>query len=160
MIKCKAYDVLYYINELEQENETLKQTHDYDLKMIDEVKSSSAKVLQENRQLKEKYRVRSKAYNAILLENANLEEQLKNEKKIKIEHWKPTPDDLLEMLNQELLNQLKQRDEVIDEAINKCELEIRASSYQYEKNHKQQELCYKVAHERIMEILNNKGDNK
>ena len=55
---------------------------------------------------------------------------------------------------------LKQRDEVIDEAINKCELEIRASSYQYEKNHKQQELCYKVAHERIMEILNNKGDNK
>ena len=41
------------------------------------------------------------------------------------------------MLNQELLNQLKQRDEVIDEAINKCELEIRASSYQYEKNHKQ-----------------------
>ena len=102
MIKCKAYDVLYYINELEQENETLKQTHDYDLKMIDEVKSSSAKVLQENRQLKEKYRVRSKAYNAILLENANLEEQLKNEKKIKVEHWKPTPDDLLEMLNQEL----------------------------------------------------------
>lgn len=57
--------------------------------------------------------------------------------------------------------QLKQRDEVIDEAINKCELEIRASSYQYEKNHKQQELCYKVAHERIMEILNKyKGDNK
>lgn len=63
--------------------------------------------------------------------------------------------------NRRLKEQLKQRDEVIDEAINKCELEIRASSYQYEKNHKQQELCYKVAHERIMEILNKyKGDNK
>ena len=98
------------IKKLQQENETLKQTHDYDLKMIDEVKRNSAELLQENRRLKE---------------------------------------------------QLKQRDEVIDEAINKCELEIRASSYQYEKNHKQQELCYKVAHERIMEILNKyKGDKK
>lgn len=44
-------------------------------------------------------------------ENQQLKEQLKK-------GWKPTPDDLVDMLNQELLNQLKQRDEVIDDAIN------------------------------------------
>ena len=56
--------------------------------------------------------------------------------------------------------QLKQRDEVIDEAIKKCELEISASSYQYDKSYKQQDLCYKVAHERILGILQKyKGDN-
>lgn len=56
------------------------------------------------------------------------------------------------------INQLKiksqQRKEVIEEAIKKCELEIRASSSQYERNHKQQDLVYKVAHKRILDILN------
>jgi len=66
MIKCKAYDVLYYINELEQENEALKQTHDYDLKMIDEVKSSSAKILKENKQLKEQLQQRDEVINKII----------------------------------------------------------------------------------------------
>ena len=51
----------------------------------------------------------------LLLENQQLKKQLAEEKKTKIENWKPTPDDLLDMLNQELLKQLKQRDEVIDE---------------------------------------------
>lgn len=64
-------------------------------------------------------------------------------------------------MNIRLQQQLKQRDEVIDEVIKKCELEISASSYQYDKSHKQQDLCYKVAHERILKILQKyKGDNK
>lgn len=66
MIKCKAYDILDYINELEQENEALKQTHDYDLKMIDEVKSSSAKILKENKQLKEQLQQRDEVINKII----------------------------------------------------------------------------------------------
>ena len=43
--------------------------------------------------------------------------------------------------------------DIIEETINKCKLEIRASSYQYEQRHKQQDLVYKVAHERILDIL-------
>ncbi len=59
-----------------------------------------------------------------------------------------------------VLEKLKQRDEVIEEAIKRCDLEISASSYQYEKNHRQQELVYKVAHERMKKILTKyKGDN-
>lgn len=46
------------IKKLQQENETLKQTHDYDLKMIDEVKRNSAELLQENRRLKEQLKQR------------------------------------------------------------------------------------------------------
>lgn len=34
-----------------------------------------------------------------------------------------------------------------------CNREISASSYQYEHRHKQQDLVYKVAHERILKIL-------
>lgn len=41
------------IEQLQQENNYLKQTHDYDLKMIDEVKGNSVELFQENKQLKE-----------------------------------------------------------------------------------------------------------
>lgn len=61
---------------------------------------------------------------------------------------------LLQQENQQLKEQLQQREEVIEEAIKKCELEISASSSQYERRHKQQDLIYKVAHERILDILN------
>lgn len=54
----------------------------------------------------------------------------------------------------ELQDKLQQRDEVIEEAIKKCELEISASSLQYERSHKQQDLVYKVAHNRVLDILN------
>lgn len=47
-------------------------------------------------------------------ENKQLKEQLAEDKKVKIENWKPTPDDLLDMLNQELLNQLQQRESIIE----------------------------------------------
>ena len=77
MIKCKAYDVLYYINELEQENETLKQTHDYDLKMIDEVKRNSAELLQENRRLKEQLKQRDEVIDRAKKQTHFIDEQLK-----------------------------------------------------------------------------------
>lgn len=56
--------------------------------------------------------------------------------------------------NRQLKEQLQQKDEVIEEAIKKCEQEIRASTYQYDKSHKQQDWVYKVAHERVLDILN------
>lgn len=67
---------------------------------------------------------------------------------------------ILEKENQKLKEQIKQRDEVIERAIKKWELEISVSSHQYEQRHRQQDLCYKVAHEMILKILNKyKGDN-
>lgn len=59
----------------------------------------------------------------------------------------------------EKCKQLQQRDEVIEKVRKRSQLEISASSYQYEKSHKQQDLVYKVAHERILDILN-EGDKK
>lgn len=61
--------------------------------------------------------------------------------------------ELLEKENQQLKSQLQQRDEVIEKIKKRCIQEISASSYQYEQRHKQQDLVYKVAHERILEIL-------
>ena len=46
----------------------------------------------------------------------------------------------------------------IDKAIERCKQEISASSIQYEREHKQQHLVYKVAHERMLNILQ-KGDS-
>lgn len=42
---------------------------------------------------------------------------------------------------------------VIAKIIKRCDQEISASTIQYERNHSQQALVYKVAHERILEIL-------
>ena len=39
------------------------------------------------------------------------------------------------------------------EVIERCKLEIAAASIQYEREHKQQHLVYKVAHERMLKIL-------
>lgn len=60
----------------------------------------------------------------------------------------------LEKENQQLKSQLKQRDEVIEKIKKRCIQEIYASSYQYEQRQKQQDLVYKVAHERILSLLN------
>lgn len=43
----------------------------------------------------------------------------------------------------------KQKDDVVE----RCKQEISASSIQYEREHKQQHLVYKVAHERILRML-------
>ncbi len=62
--------------------------------------------------------------------------------------------ELLKKENQQLKSQLKQRDEVIEKIKKRCIQEISASSYQYEQRHKQQDWIYKVAHERILSLLN------
>ena len=50
-----------YLLNLEQENNYLNQTHDYDLQTIDRVKGNSAKVLRENNCLKEQLKQRDEA---------------------------------------------------------------------------------------------------
>lgn len=54
-------------------------------------------------------------------------------------------------------NETKQRDDVIDECKKHCTQEISASTVQYERRKRQQDLVYKVAHERILKILNKRG---
>ena len=52
-----------------------------------------------------------------------------------------------------LERQCKKQKEVIDKIKRHCEIEINASNH-YLKNHSsQQELCHKVAHQRILDIL-------
>lgn len=95
-------------------------------------------------------------------ENQQLKEQVEcllNQRDRILENATKTSEESVEFIGT-LNQQLKQRDEVIDEATKKCKLEINASSYQYEQRHRQQDLCYKVAHERILKILQKyKGDN-
>ena len=53
----------------------------------------------------------------------------------------------------DLQNRVKKQKEVIDKIKRHCEIEINASNH-YLKNHSsQQELCHKVAHQRILDIL-------
>ena len=59
----------------------------------------------------------------------------------------------LQQENKQLKEQLQQRDSVIQEAIEKCELEISASSYHLERRFSRSELNHKVAHKRILYIL-------
>lgn len=58
-----------------------------------------------------------------------------------------------------LQSQLKAKEEVIDKLKKHCEIEINASNHYLENHSSQQELCHKVAHQRILEILS-KGENK
>lgn len=52
-----------------------------------------------------------------------------------------------------LEKEIQKYKEVFDKIRNHCEIEINASNH-YLKNHKsQKELCHKVAHQRILEIL-------
>ncbi len=53
---------------------------------------------------------------------------------------------------------MKQKDEVIEKIKKRCNQEISASSYQYEQRHKQQDLVYKVAHERILKMLGDSNE--
>lgn len=53
----------------------------------------------------------------------------------------------------DLIQENQKYKEVFDKIRNHCEIEINASNH-YLKNHKsQKELCHKVAHQRILEIL-------
>lgn len=65
----------------------------------------------------------------------------------------------LDKENKSLQSQLKAKEEVIKEIKNHCEIEINASNHYLENHKSQKELCHKVAHQRILEILS-KGENK
>ena len=61
--------------------------------------------------------------------------------------------DELHLYLMNLKDQVKKQNEVIDKIEKHCETEINASNH-YLKNHSsQQELCHKVAHQRILDIL-------
>ena len=61
--------------------------------------------------------------------------------------------DELHLYLMNLKDQVKKQKEVIDKIEKHCETEINASNH-YLKNHSsQQELCHKVAHQRILDIL-------
>lgn len=130
----KIYDgLIKRIDELEKENGYWEQTHDYDIRMIDEVKSNSTKILQENRQLKEQLKyLRSGEYlNQLKFERDMLQNVVDNGEVSKEDK------EFIDMThrNAELLQELRQRDEVIDEAIKyieeNTELEHDGDEYGY-----------------------------
>lgn len=53
----------------------------------------------------------------------------------------------------ELLRENKKQKEVIDKVKKRCEIEINASNHYLQNHSSQQELCHKVAHQRILDIL-------
>ena len=52
-----------------------------------------------------------------------------------------------------LVNCIKKYKEVIDKIKKHCEIEINASNHYLENHRSQKELCHKVAHQRILDIL-------
>ena len=55
--------------------------------------------------------------------------------------------------NENLEQQVKNQQEVIDKVKKHCEIEINASNHYLQNHSSQQELCHKVAHQRILDIL-------
>lgn len=53
----------------------------------------------------------------------------------------------------QLQQENKKYKEVIDKLKKQCEIEINASSHYLENHSSQKELCHKVAHQRILDIL-------
>ena len=51
-------------------------------------------------------------------------------------------------------NESKKQKEAIDKVKKHCEIEINASNHYLQNHSSQQELCHKVAHQRILKILN------
>lgn len=56
-------------------------------------------------------------------------------------------------LSEQLQQQNKKQKEVIDKIKKHCEIEINASNHYLRNHSSQQELCHKVAHQRILDIL-------
>ena len=54
---------------------------------------------------------------------------------------------------EELQQQNQKYKEAIDKIQKHCEIEINASNHYLENHSSQQELCHKVAHQRILDIL-------
>ena len=59
---------------------------------------------------------------------------------------------LMKQIN-DLEHQVKKQKEVIDKVKKHCEIEINASNHYLQNHSSQQELCHKVAHQRILGIL-------
>lgn len=69
-----------------------------------------------------------------------------------IEHYRSTNIHLIDK-NKYLQQENKKYKEVIDKISKHCEIEINASNH-YLKNHSsQKELCHKIAHQRVLDIL-------
>ena len=58
----------------------------------------------------------------------------------------------------ELQQQNKKYKEVIEKIRKHCEIEINASNHYLENHSSQKELCHKVAHQRILDILKESGE--
>ena len=62
--------------------------------------------------------------------------------------------DVIRILNiDDLYEKVKKQKEVIDKVKKHCEIEINASNHYLRNHSSQQELCHKVAHQRILDIL-------
>lgn len=120
--------------------EELKELNDY----IEKIK-------QENQQLKDKvnllelankntYETSQDMLGELQGELQKTKEQLTEEKKIKIKNWKPTPDDLLDLLNQELVNQNRQKDSIIDSLKTRIKTIKRRRKLQSQKIRKYKEI--------------------
>lgn len=71
---------------------------------------------------------------------------------------KPTTElalQIMELSSENLIleQQVKKQKEVIDKIKKHCEIEINASNHYLRNHSSQQELCHKVAHQRILDIL-------
>ena len=118
---------------LKKENKILRENAEHNDKVVDKVNWENNLLQQENKQLKEEL----KRYKQIYRENPTLYDEI-------------APYIIREC---ELENKLDSYKSVIDEIRKKCNLEINASSIQYEREHKQIHLSHKVEHERILEII-------
>ena len=73
------------------------------------------------------------------------------------------PKDVFDELFNEMSNwkeDTKKYKEVIDKLKKHCEIEINASNHYLENHNSQKELCHKVAHQRILDILKEAQNEK
>lgn len=66
-------------------------------------------------------------------------------------------EDIINYIEQ-LQQQNKKYKEVIEKIRKHCEIEINASNHYLENHSSQKELCHKVAHQRILDILKESGE--
>ena len=128
-------------------SEEIKQYQDLILKLIDlDIQTNGRLDRVEYMKLKHYKKIYS-----LLKQIENLQHQLKQQKKVSA-LLREEINGVRDGYNQVKI-ELEQKEKIIKEARKRCIQEINASSIQYQRNHKQQELVYKVAHERIKKIL-------
>lgn len=72
------------------------------------------------------------------------------------DHYLIPKNEFIKLFNEMLSwkNESKKQKEAIDKVKKHCEIEINASNHYLQNHSSQQELCHKVAHQRILKILN------